>query len=120
MNYTVEEFALCLLHAVTNSHILHLRTRSFAEHKALEIFYTEIGDIADTYIETYQGKYGIIEQYGPSYQEPPGSPLEYLISLSDYVFEARQHLKQDTELQNITDEIAQLINQTIYRLRFLK
>jgi len=27
---------------------------------------------------------------------------------------------QDTELQNITDEIAQLIDSTIYKLRFLK
>jgi hypothetical protein len=29
-------------------------------------------------------------------------------------------LPEDTELQNIVDEIAELINSTLYRLRFLE
>jgi hypothetical protein len=98
---------------------LHLQTKSYSEHKALERFYTEIGDLVDSYVEAYQGKYGLIEGYKAEYELPP-SPLEYLTSLNDYVLQSRQALKQDTELQNITDEIAALIDTTLYKLRFLK
>ena len=117
--YSVQEFVLYLLHSVTNTHILHLQSRSYSEHKALEGFYTKIGDLVDDYVEAYQGKYGIIDGYESEYATPP-SALEYLISLSEYVAEARKQLPQDTELQNITDEIAQLLDSTIYKLRFLK
>jgi hypothetical protein len=117
--YTVQAFVLCLLHSVTNAHILHLQSRSYSEHKALEKYYTQIGDLADDYVEAYQGKYGLIEGYGLQYSEPAPA-LEYLIGLSQYVRVAREQLPQDTELQNITDEIAQLIDSTIYKLRFLK
>jgi hypothetical protein len=119
MDYSVQSFVLCLLHSVTNAHILHLQTKSYSEHKALESFYTEIGDLVDDYVEAYQCKYGIIEGYKAEYELPP-SPLEYLTGLNDYVLQARQQLKQDTELQNLTDEIAQLIDSTLYKLRFLK
>lgn len=118
-NYTVQEFVLCLLHSVTNAHILHLQSLSYSEHKALEAYYTEIGDLVDDYVEAYQGKYGLIKDYGNEY-EAPAPALEYMIGLNDYVLKARQELPQDTELQNITDEIAQLIDSTIYKLRFLK
>jgi hypothetical protein len=119
MTYTVQQFVLCLLHSVTNAHILHLQSRSYSEHKALEGYYTEIGDLVDDYVEAYQGKYGIIEGYGLEYAEPTPA-LEYLIGLSDYIQQARQQLPQDTELQNITDEMAALVDSTIYKLRFLK
>jgi len=118
-DYTVQEFVLCLLHSVTNAHILHLQSLSYSEHKALEAFYTEIGDLTDDYVEAYQGKYGLIKDYGDYYKTPPPA-LEYMIYLNDYVANARQQLPKDTELQNITDEIAQLIDSTIYKLRFLK
>lgn len=117
--YTVQEFVLSLLNSVTSAHILHLQSRSYSEHKALETYYTEIGDLVDDYVEAYQGKYGIIEGYDTRFWTAPPA-LEYMILLSDYVAEARQELAQDSELQNITDEIAQLIDSTIYKLRFLK
>lgn len=119
MTYTPQQFVLCLLHSVTNTHILHLQSRSYSEHKALEGYYTAIGDLIDDYVEAYQGKYGIIEGYGLEYAEPEPA-LEYLIGLSDYIKEARQQLPQDSELQNITDEMASLVDSTIYKLRFLK
>lgn len=118
-DYSVQEFVLCLLHSVTNAHILHLQSRSYSEHKALEAYYTEIGDLVDDYVEAYQGKYGLIEGYGEKYWEPQPA-LEYMILLNDYVAEARKHLQQDSELQNITDEIVQLIDSTTYKLRFLR
>ena len=119
MNYTIQEFVLCMLHSQTNAHILHLQSRSYSEHKALQGYYEGIDDLIDSFVEAYQGKYGIIESYSNEYEKPTPA-LEYLVSLNDYVLQARSSLPQDTELQNIIDEIASLIDSTIYKLRFLK
>ena len=43
----VGEFILLCFHARTNAHVLHLETRSYAAHKALNEFYDEIVDLAD-------------------------------------------------------------------------
>jgi hypothetical protein len=117
--YTVEECVMCLFHAVTNAHILHLQTQSYAEHKALQSLYSKIGDLVDDFVEAYQGKYGLITNYPADYELPP-APLQYVIGLSDYLKQARPSLPQDTELQNILDEIASLLDSTVYKLRFLK
>ena len=116
----VSDLAICLLHSVTNAHILHLQTKSFSEHMALEAFYTEIGDLADGFIEAYQGKYGLL-QY-PNVYTPPSLPLPYLTYLKDELETLRRkpEFPQDSELQNDLDTIATLIDSTLYKLRFLK
>lgn len=119
MNYTIQEFVMCMLHAQTNTHILHLQTRSYAEHKALQGFYEGIDELIDSFVEAYQGKYGIIENYPSDYETPP-APIEYLTGIVDYIKQAREYLPQDTELQNIVDEMASLADSTLYKLRFLK
>jgi hypothetical protein len=117
----VMQFTMCLLHSVTNTHILHLTTNSYSEHKALEAFYTEVGDLVDGFVEAFQGKYGLLHDFTTDYVLPT-NPLEYLTYLKDEVETLRRmpRFPQDSELQNITDEIAQLIDSTIYKLRFLK
>jgi hypothetical protein len=117
----VMQFTMCLLHSVTNGHILHLTTTSYAQHKALGTFYSEVGDLLDRFIEAFQGKYGLLHDFTADYSLP-GQPLEYLTYLKDEVATLRRSDKfpQDSELQNIVDEIAQLIDSTLYKLRFLK
>lgn len=115
------QFTMCLLHSVTNGHILHLTTTSYAEHKALGTFYSEVGDLVDGFIEAFQGKYGLLHDFTADY-ELPGQPVEYLTYLKDEVATLRtaEKFPQDSELQNIVDEVAQLIDSTLYKLRFLK
>lgn len=115
----VEEFISGLLHSVTITHMYHLKTRSFAQHSALGAFYEGMDDLVDGLIEAYQGKYGLIEDYVLDAGDMPPSPLEYLISLSEFVKVGRADFVQDSELQNMIDEIASLIDSTIYKLRFL-
>lgn len=117
----VMQFTMCLLHSVTNGHILHLTTKSYAEHKALEDFYTDVGDLVDEFVEAFQGKYGLLHDFTADYALP-GQPVEYLTYLKDEVATLRRAEKfpQDSELQNIVDEIASLIDSTLYKLRFLK
>jgi hypothetical protein len=111
-------FTLTLLHSATNAHLMHFKTRSFSEHMALGTYYDEIVDLVDSLVESYQGLYGIVEDY-PNVYHSPKDPLKYFESLQRFVADARQDLPQDSELQNIIDEIADLINTTTYKLKFL-
>jgi hypothetical protein len=129
MKFSVEQpdadpvmgLVMCLLHSVTNAHILHFSTPSRSDHTALEKFYSSIGDHVDDFVEAFQGKYGLLTAYRAEY-ELPAAPVEYLTYLKDEVATLRRTdgFPQDSELQNIVDEVAQLINSTLYQLRFLK
>jgi hypothetical protein len=117
----VMQFTMCLLHSVTNAHILHLTTKSLSEHVALGAYYGEVGDLVDNFIEAFQGKYGLLHDFTIDYQLPD-QPVAYMTYLKDEVATLRksERFPQDSELQNIVDEIAQLIDSTLYKLRFLK
>lgn len=117
---SVGEFFLTLLHAVTNAHILHLRTTSYAEHKALMGFYTELPDLVDGLIEAWQGKNGKLVDYPNIYFPPMENGLADLQELSAYVQLNRGVVGSDSELQNEVDTIQTLIDSTIYKLTFLK
>jgi hypothetical protein len=117
----VMDMVMCLLHSVTNAHILHFSTTSYSTHKALGNFYAEIGDLVDGFVEAFQGKYGLLTGYKSDYVVPT-DPLTYMTYLKDEVAKLRREpqFPQDSELQNEVDAIANLINSTIYKLRFLK
>lgn len=118
----VMDFTICLLNSVTTAHILHLSSRSYSQHKALETFYTEIGDHVDDFVEAFQGKYGLLTKY-PATADlfAEQDPITYLEYLKTEVTTLRRavNFPQDSELQNITDEIMQLIDSTLYKLKFL-
>lgn len=117
MNEEVAEFVAALFHAGTITHFQHLQTRNYATHKALGKFYTAIVDKADEFAESYQGRYETrMSKFPDEMHQPPETPMEYMTGLRDFVEEARAQLPQDSELQNIVDEIADLINSTIYQL----
>ncbi len=48
----------------TQAHIFHLQTPSFAAHTALQLYYEGIVPLVDGFVESYQGKNGIITGYG--------------------------------------------------------
>ena len=114
------EFILVLLHAATNTHIQHWQTRSFSEHMALNTFYQELPERIDDLVEAIQGAYGEILQFPEEYYRPADTPLDELEQLKEYVEENRQAISPRSEIQNLIDEIAQLIDSTLYKLRFLK
>ena len=98
---------------------MHFQTESYAEHKALQKYYESITDLVDTFTEAYQGAYDKIKTYPDDFHLAK-NPQRYLKSLCDFVKEIRKELPKDTQLQNVIDEIAQLLDSTLYKLRFLK
>ena len=116
------EFALTLLHAATNAHILHLKSKSYSEHMALGTFYEELPGLVDAVVEATQGRTGQLIDYPVQYYAPANSGLEELEMLKDYLDEERhkEGIPQDSEIQNLIDEISALIDSTLYKLRFLK
>ena len=116
---TPSEFLSTMLHSVTAGHILHLQTRSYPNHMALGGFYEGMDDLVDGLIEAFQGKYGIVTDYADGIMPNGKDPVAFLTDLSDYVTFARTEFAQDSELQNQIDEIMFLIDQTIYKLKYL-
>jgi len=121
-NPIVGQFISTLMSARTQAHIFHLQTPSFAAHKALNEFYDEIVDTIDSLVESYQGKYGIIEGYGniglQEYQSCDAI-IAYFNTLVMFVEKGRSMIAQDSYIQNQIDELVALIYSLLYKLRFL-
>ena len=118
MDDNAAEFIAALLHSSTVAHFMHLSTDSYSAHKALGHYYGKIIDLTDDFAEAYQGRYSKIKKY-PDEFHAGKNPVEYLKSMQKFVDEAREHLPTDSEIQNIIDEISQLIDSTLYKLKFL-
>lgn len=108
-----------MFHSGTNAHFMHLQTKSYSEHVALGTYYDAIIDLVDKWAEAYQGRYEVIANY-PSDYHIAKKPVEYIEQLKDFVDKIRKVLPEDTQLQNIIDEIAELLDSTCYKLKFLK
>ena len=119
-NPAAAELFAQLLHSATTGHMLHLQSLSYSEHKALQKFYEQMPDLADTLIEAYQGKYGRVMDYPSGYEPYTGPAIDFVSTLSDYFMMARASIGSDSELQNLCDEIQQLFDSTLYKLRFLQ
>ena len=117
----VGELIMRLFHARTAAHVMHLQTRSYATHKALNDFYDAVVDLADAIAETWQGDYGLIPEYPPRYI-PYTDPQKLLADLGEWIDAHRAEVcdKGDTYIQNLIDEVCALIRQTQYKLKFLK
>lgn len=115
MDNTSIQFASYMLHSITCAHMLHLKSASYAAHIALGEYYESIDDLIDTWIECYQGKYGMILKYDDSFEDHDNA-LEYIGMVRDYVEQTRVDLPDDNELQNIVDEMVALLDRTIYKL----
>jgi hypothetical protein len=115
------EFIGCMFLARDVTHSVHLNTRSYAKHKALNKFYDEIVDLADTFAEAYQGRHGLIGPIVLHSAKKTSNVVEFLTDSLAEIEDARYKVcdKDDTPLQNIIDEIVGLYLTTLYKLKFL-
>jgi 23S rRNA maturation-related 3'-5' exoribonuclease YhaM len=103
------------------AHSVHLSTRSYAKHKALQEFYEGIVGLVDGLAEAYQGRNGLIGIIPLQSSRKSNNIVEFLQAQLAEIESNRYEVidKSDTALQNIVDEIVGLYLSTIYKLRFL-
>lgn len=116
-----EKFIGMLFLARDVTHSAHLNTRSYAKHKALQKFYENIIDRADTFAEAYQGRHGLIGPIALASAKKTNNVIEFLEDqLADLeVMRYEVCSKDDSPLQNLIDGIIELYLSTLYKLRFL-
>jgi hypothetical protein len=115
------EFVGCLFLARDVAHSVHLNTRSFAKHSALNGFYDDVIDLADKFAEAYQGRHGLIGPIALHSAKKTSNIVEFLEDSLAEIEKSRYTVcdRADTAIQNIIDEIVGLYLSTLYKLRFL-
>jgi len=102
----------------TYAHMAHLKTSSYAAHKALNGFYDDIVGVADSLAEVSQGTFGKLDiPFTPmkgDVNDPVGTLESHITMLENL---AKKCEKQ--YLQNIFQEIQALYYSTLYLLREL-
>lgn len=103
------------------AHSVHLNTRSYAKHKALNKFYDEVIEVADDFAEAYQGRHGLIGPITLMSAKKTGNIIEFLESQLEEIETARYDVcsEKDSAMQNLIDNIVDLYLSTLYKLRFL-
>ena len=103
------------------AHSVHLNTRSFSKHMALNTFYDEIIELADGFAEAYQGRHGLIGPIAIPAAKKTTNIIEFLQDQLAEIEKNRYEIcdKSDTPLQNLIDGIVELYLSTLYKLRFL-
>ena len=118
---TAAEFIGQLFLARDVAHSVHLNTRSFSKHMALNTFYDSIIDHADAFAEAYQGRHGLIGPISLHSAKKTNNIVEFLEDSLAQIEAARYDVvpKTDSSLQQLIDNIVELYLTTLYKLKFL-
>jgi len=103
------------------AHSVHLNTRSYSKHVALNIFYDRIVGAADDFAEAYQGRHGLMGPITLMSAKKTGNIIEFLEDQLKELEAMRYEVcdKTDTALQQLIDNIVEIYLRTLYKLRFL-
>jgi hypothetical protein len=103
------------------AHKFHLASKSYAEHMILNDFYHEIIENADSLIESYQGKFGLVDIPRLNNDAKPTS-LETLRTHSKYIEDTRYKAldKSEAAVQSLVDVVLTTFYSAIYKLENLK
>ena len=103
------------------AHSVHLNTRSFSKHTALNTFYDNVIDVADAFAEAYQGRHGLIGPIAIPAAKKTTNIIEFLQDQLAEIEKGRYEVceKSDSSLQQLIDNIVELYLTTLYKLRFL-
>ena len=103
------------------THSVHLNTRSFSKHMALNIFYDRIIDAADDFAESYQGRHGLIGAITLQSAKKTTNVIDFLEESLKQIEDARYEVvdRTDMSLQQLIDNIIEIYLRTLYKLKFL-
>lgn len=116
---TIEELFGSLQQSVVTTWRKHLKTSKYSGHMALDEYYKEMPELVDKLIEDWMGHNGQkIDNY-KNILEPQDDPISYLKNLHKLVDDGRELMDSVPELDADLDDIASLIDSTLYKLKEL-
>ena len=122
--FNLSEVVSTLFKARNVAHELHLKSKSFAEHLALEELYDSLLPLTDDFAESYQGTYGISTQsYEEFNKQFSMNAYSFIVELLDYVTATKLLIVSSnlgSQLENIFDEIIATVSKTKYKIENLK
>lgn len=99
------------------AHIQHWKTNSYSQHKALGHYYEDVVEGLDTFVEAYQGAFGLVGNV-------EGEVADIVKAINDdliFLAENRQKLAKGVKaLENILDDLTAMHMQTLYKLENLR
>jgi hypothetical protein len=114
----MEQIAQMMIEMEQQLRIWHWQTKLYSRHQAYGITYSKLGDLIDSFMEVYMGKYDRVsapasiqlEDLGENVEQKLEQYTQFLIGLSQQMDSA------DSDLLNIRDEMLALINKLKYLL----
>jgi len=115
-------FIVCLFAARDKAHTLHLATKLFSKHVALNELYDLLLEFADKMAETYQGKYGILSINIPAADMfNQDDEISFVAALTDWLNgPARSLIGTDDFIINLFEELLGEVYRIKYKLENLK
>ena len=117
---TIEQLFGTLQQSVVATWRKHLRTAKYSKHVALNDFYEEMPELVDALIEAWMGANGKkIKGYENILQSSNMNTLAYLKELKKVVSQGYDLMGENEELKSHLDDIMELINSTLYKVKEL-
>jgi hypothetical protein len=117
---TIEELFGTLQMSVVAGWRKHLRSAKYGKHMALDEFYKEMPEKVDDLIEAYMGAYGKkIGAFQNILSSSNMNTLKYLQELKKVCKEGYDLLDDNEELEGLMDDVINLINSTLYKVKEL-
>lgn len=117
---TIEELFGTLQMSVVATWRKHLRSAKYGKHMALDEFYKEIPEKVDDLIEAWMGAHGKkVGAFQNTLSSSNMNTLKYLNELKRVCKEGYGLLGDNDELKSLMDDIVNLINSTLYKVKEL-
>ena len=118
MEDTVAKMIGLLFMSRTAAHMAHLVTPSYSKHKALQKFYENIIDLADTLAESGQGKFG---KLNVPFMDLKGDPKDPIGMMETHLLMVENLGKKcdDRHMAAVVDEIIGEYRAVLYKMKEL-
>ena len=116
----IEELFGTLQMSVVSGWRKHLRSAKYGKHVALQEFYEEMPDKVDALIEAWMGANGKkVGNFTNILSSANMNTLMYLKELKSVCKQGYPLMGEDDELKSLLDDIVNLINSTLYKVKEL-
>lgn len=110
-----------LLVARDTAHLLHLSSKRFGAHMALNELYDALVDLVDSLAEMHQGKYGIlsIDKSAMDFTFSDKDAVSFLRELAEWAEKTKAQLPNDSFIQSEWDLVMAAIYKAKYKVDHL-